>query len=149
MPRSKRKIKVFIDANCLIAAILSPTGGSFALIEKALKGEFELYLSEYVLEETFSVLKEKYPQNLIIFNLLIGKIKYKLLTEPTQKEVEELIRYIDFKDAPVLASAIKGKVDFLITLDKEHFIENPKLKKLKLPFKIMTPGDFLKLWEVK
>jgi predicted nucleic acid-binding protein len=65
---------------------------------------------------------------LITFNLLIGKIKYKLLPEPTQKEVEELIRYIDFKDAPVLASAIKGKVDFLITLDKKHFIENPKLK---------------------
>jgi putative PIN family toxin of toxin-antitoxin system len=149
MQRLKRKSRVFIDANCLIAAVLSPTGGSFALIEKAFKGEFELYLSEYVLEETFSVLKEKYPQNLIIFNLLIGKIKYKLLPEPTQKEVEGVIQYIDFKDAPVLAAAIKGKVDFLITLDKKHFIENPKLKKMKLPFKIMSPGDFLELWQAK
>jgi len=34
MQRSKRKSKVFIGANCLIAAVLSPTGGSFTLNEK-------------------------------------------------------------------------------------------------------------------
>lgn len=46
------------------------------------------------------------------------------------------------KDIHVLSSALYYKVGFLITLDKKHFM-NPKIKKVKLPIKILTPAEFL------
>lgn len=143
MQKLKKKSRVFLDASCLIAAVLSPTGGSFAVINESLKNKFTLYLSKYVLEETISVLKEKYPQSLIVFTSLLERANYKILPEPNLKEVEQMMKYIDFKDAPILAMVIKGKIDYFITLDKKHFLKNPKLKKLKLSLKILTPGDFL------
>ena len=98
MQRLKKKSKVFLDASCLIAAVLSPAGGSFTLINKSIEDKLELCLSEYVLEEAISVLREKYPQSLMVLTSLLGKIKYKILPEPILKEVEKVIDYIDFKD---------------------------------------------------
>lgn len=143
MPELKKQSKVLLDASCLMAAVLSPTGGSFALINEGNKGKFQLCFSEYILKETALALKEKYPQNLVVFNALIEEINYKILPEANPKEVEKAMQYIDFKDAPILITAIKEKVDFLVTLDRKDFLGNPKLKKLKLPFKILTPGSFL------
>jgi len=43
----------------------------------------------------------------------------------------------------VLAAAVKGKVDVLLTLDRKHFL-SPAVLQAGLPFLIMTPGDFLR-----
>lgn len=46
------------------------------------------------------------------------------------------------KDIHILSTALTTKADFLITLDRKHFM-NPKIKKAKLLIKILTPKDFL------
>jgi predicted nucleic acid-binding protein len=62
---------------------------------------------------------------------------------PSQKEISKFSGHISNKDVPVLISALKGKVDFLITGDKKHF---EKLKaKSNFPFKILEPSEFLEL----
>jgi predicted nucleic acid-binding protein len=46
-----------------------------------------------------------------------------------------------FLDIPVLISAIRSKVDFLITGDKQHF---GKMKGTdKYPFQVVTPSEFI------
>jgi predicted nucleic acid-binding protein len=46
-----------------------------------------------------------------------------------------------FEDIPVLLSALRGEVDFLITGDKQHF---GKMKELdKYPFHVVTPSEFI------
>jgi len=47
---------------------------------------------------------------------------------------------INEKDAPILAAAIKGEVDWLLSLDR-HFLE---VDKKKIGFKVCTPGEFLR-----
>jgi hypothetical protein len=45
-------------------------------------------------------------------------------------------------DAVVLAAALDARVDYFITLDRRHFLENPALHKaISIPFG--TPGDCL------
>ena len=59
------------------------------------------------------------------------------------KEESEVLEYQDItddKEAHIIAAADKSKVDYLITLDKKHLLNI----KQKLPFKIVTPGEFLK-----
>jgi predicted nucleic acid-binding protein len=49
----------------------------------------------------------------------------------TAKEIKSAYRIINSEDAPILAGAIKGKVDFLITLDKKFLkIIKPFEKKI-------------------
>ncbi len=45
-------------------------------------------------------------------------------------------------DARVLAEARTAGVDFLVTLDRRHFLDNQKLRD-KVPFEVGTPGDFI------
>jgi hypothetical protein len=42
----------------------------------------------------------------------------------------------------VLAAARQVEIDYLVTLDQEHFLSNTPLR-TAMPFLIGTPGDFL------
>jgi len=44
------------------------------------------------------------------------------------------------KDLPVIDSAIRGAVDFLVTGDKKDLL---RIKKSRLPFSIVSPAEFL------
>ena len=44
-------------------------------------------------------------------------------------------------DARILAEALAAEVDFLVTHDQAHFLDNPEVR--DLPCKIGTPGDAL------
>jgi predicted nucleic acid-binding protein len=44
------------------------------------------------------------------------------------------------KDTPVLASALSGKADVLVTGDKRHLL---KSKNADLPFEILSPAEFI------
>ena len=62
---------------------------------------------------------------------------------PSPAEVTKHSGVVADKDTPVLVSAIKGKADFLVTGDKKHF-EKMKIKKsIALPFRIVSPAEFL------
>jgi predicted nucleic acid-binding protein len=44
-------------------------------------------------------------------------------------------------DAHILAEALAAEVEYLVSLDREHLVGNPRAS--ELPFPIGTPGDFL------
>lgn len=134
--------KIFLDANVIIAAVLSPTGGSFRLITESPQRGFSLFTSRYGLEETLENIKEKYPQSLASLKNLLLASKIKILSDASAKETLLAAKWIDPKDTPILAAALKHKMDFLITLDKEHFLTT-QLNKAQLPLKISTPGTFI------
>jgi predicted nucleic acid-binding protein len=49
------------------------------------------------------------------------KLNLKILPLPRKEELREYFGKIADKDIPVLVSAIRGKADFLVTGDKQHF----------------------------
>ncbi|MEK7635569.1 MAG: hypothetical protein AAB405_00580 [Patescibacteria group bacterium] len=48
------------------------------------------------------------------------------------------------KDVPILLGALLSGAEALITLDKKDFLNNQKLRDLKLPFGILNSENFLK-----
>jgi hypothetical protein len=44
-------------------------------------------------------------------------------------------------DAQVLAEALELNVKYLVSLDREHLVGNPRTE--TLPFSVSTPGEFL------
>jgi hypothetical protein len=61
---------------------------------------------------------------------------------PTREEVLRAARMIHPKDAAVLAAAMRAGVNYLVTLDRRHFLDDPEVAR-RSGLRIGTPGDFI------
>lgn len=137
------KYKLFCDANVIFSATKSSHGGSARIFELAEHKIINIFTSSLVLFEVRKNITKKLPSEKIFdFFKLINNTGIEIVNENKEKAIVKYGKIIVSKDAPILAAAIKSKSGFLITMDRKHFM-NPKIKKTKLPIKILTPGDFL------
>jgi len=58
-----------------------------------------------------------------------------MVEDPTVESMEKAATMVDRKESPILAAAQNANVDFLITLDKRHFL-NPKTRQKVMPNRI-------------
>ncbi len=134
--------KLFIDASVFIAAAGSPTGGSAAVLELGRRGLVRLFGSKLVLLEAERNIREKMsPHALLRFYGQIGTTKLKLVKSVNTRELVAARRIVAEKDAHVLAAAVKGHVEALLTLDRKHLL-TPEVR-ASSPVLIQTPGEFL------
>jgi len=134
------KIKrVFLDSSVLFTPVNSPTGVSAKLF--TLK-KIKLITSKLVLVEVERNIRKKLEDyHLKRFFLLVSKIEI-LDQLPSPKLIQKAQKAIVKKDAAILAEAKTAKSDYLITLDKKHFL-TPKVAAFIKPEKILTPKMLL------
>lgn len=136
-------MRVYFDASIIIAAIISPTGGSalaFKLIKSGLiKGITSQTVVQEVLEEDKPEKIKKSRQEVEEFIAQSGLIVRKMVT------VNEIAPYrdlVDIKDAHIIAGANLTKCEYLVTLDKKHLL-HPDIKEKFLPLLIVSPKELL------
>jgi predicted nucleic acid-binding protein len=125
-----------------MAGAISAKGAARVLLQLAEAGELEIVINEQVIEETERSLAKKSPQNLPDFRRLIKVIRPLIVKESPEDVASCLYMISDPTDAPILAAAIKSKVDFLVTHNRIHFLDDPKVAE-KSGLQIGTPGDAL------
>ena len=137
-------IKVLVQSSVLFSAALSPAGGSRQILNLAQQKRIYTFNSQDIIDEVKEHLQEDYPEYLNQFEDFIQN--YNLAIHPPLSQEDVLLfkeGYIQDKgDAHVVAVAAKLEIDFLISLDKKHFLQNIKLAK-KLNIRIVSPGEFL------
>jgi predicted nucleic acid-binding protein len=95
----------------------------------------------YNITEIERNIKKKMPEVISLYHEYLPKLNLEIIPLPPLKDIKSLSGDISDKDAPVLASAMTGKVDFLVTGDKKDFMIPSK--RGKYPFKIVSPSEFL------
>lgn len=136
-------IKVFLDANVYFAGFFSKGGASAFVIELANRNKFQVIATRLVLREADRNLKKKSDQKTLkAFHHFLQKTKIKVAPSPAEQSLREFEAFVHPKDVPVIATAFEAKVDYLLTLDKQHLLKPEVLSHIK-KFKILTPGDFL------
>lgn len=137
-------IKVLVQSSVLFSAVLSKTGGSRQILNLAQQNRIYAFTSQDIIDEVKEHLQEDYPEYLNQFENFIKN--YNLVIHPPLSQEDVLLfkeGYIQDKgDAHVVAVAAKLEIDYLISLDKKHFLQNTKLAK-KLNIRIVSPGEFL------
>jgi predicted nucleic acid-binding protein len=140
---AKKVVKIFLDSNVILSGLLSDKGPP-RLILDLLSLELPFLVGttgRYCLIEIERNLKKKAPEVLSVYKTYLPRLNLKVVPLPRPKELKRFSGQITDKDIPVLASALRGRVDFLVTGDKQHF------EKLKVsagyPFKIVSPAEFL------
>ena len=145
MKKPIQKIKVFIDTSVLIAGVASLTGASAAVLDLCEAESIQMVISRQVLVEADRNFSVKLPGLVNEFRQFIRNLAPLMVEDPPAAAVERSASLIDRKDAAILAAAIESKVEFLITLDKKHFLKQKVLR--NIPIQICTPSDFLRIFE--
>jgi predicted nucleic acid-binding protein len=139
----KKVVSVFLDSNVILSGLFSERGAPRILLD-LLSLELPFLVGatgRYNLIEIERNLKKKMPSLLFLYKSYLPKVNLKVIPLPRPEEVRDFSGKIAEKDIPVLISAIRSKVDYLVTGDKQHF---GKMKELdKYPFHVVTPSEFL------
>jgi predicted nucleic acid-binding protein len=140
-----RQTSLFFDASVLVAGSHSTAGGSALLLEACRLGGFTAQSSFLVILEALHTLKRSFPErSQARFTAYLAAIDWQLLPVPSEAELAEYAPLIDAKDLHVLAAAVEGACQFLLTLDRRHILAAaPAVRAAGLPIKILRPGDFI------
>jgi predicted nucleic acid-binding protein len=94
----------------------------------------------YNLAEVEKNLQAKLPAAIPVFRSCLKLMNIEIVPLPTKRDLLPLAGMTDEKDLPIIASALQGAADFLVTGDKKDLL---RIKKNRLPFSIVSPAEFL------
>ena len=142
------KIKVLLDTNVLISGIISIKGKASSLIDRWTNGEFDLIINFFLIDEFKATIKEdriqkKYKLTDEKINEFLGKV-YELAEITEGKYKIDIKKLKDKEDNPVLACALEGKVDYIITGDNQ-LLNLKELLWTQTGIQIITLDKF---WEI-
>ncbi len=113
-------MRVFIDANVLFAAAISPEGRSAALFLLSERRVCTLLISAHAVAEARRNLEGRYPDALGRFERLTNKVT--IVPEAGSPRVAwARHQRLPDEDAPILAAATAASADVLVTGDRRHF----------------------------
>jgi len=112
--------RVFLDANVIFSAALSPAGNARALFALAALRKTRLLTSRFAAEEALRNILAKNPQYIGEAETLLASIAE--VTEPSPAWLETARNNgVPSKDAPILGAAMAHRVEVLVTGDRSHF----------------------------
>ena len=139
---TKPTVRVFIDTSVLIAGLASERGASGAVLDLCETGVVEMIISRQVLVEADRNLSAKLPALVDSFRRFIKSLEPLMVEDPPRGLVQKAAKMIHLKDAPILAAAQTAQADYLVTLDKKHFLKTRDEMKFSPP--VLTPEEFLR-----
>ncbi len=144
-------MKIFVDANIFFAATYNPKGGSAYILNLSRKEKsLKLITTTHIISEAYkNILLKLGEKKLDYFYklLLLTRPKIEFLTL-TPKEINFYSKFVDLKDVPVLAGANKLKANFLLTLDRKHFLNRRDVFEKEFTFKIVNTAELIKILNI-
>jgi predicted nucleic acid-binding protein len=113
-------LPVCVDADVLIAGLLSRTGASHAILVLGELGLLRLVVPEAAVEEVRRNLTAKLPDSVPLFEEFLRAVPLRVY-RPTPHDRERAREHADTKDVPILAAAIGAGARLLVTHNVRHF----------------------------
>jgi predicted nucleic acid-binding protein len=119
-PEKTEPVFVCVDADVLIAGLLSRTGASHAILILGELGLLRLVLPEAAVAEVTRNLASKLPDAAPFFEEFLRAVPVKIY-RPTPQDRERARELADAKDVAILAAAIGAGAGILVTHNIRHF----------------------------
>ena len=137
------QLALFMDSSALMAGVISATGAARVLLELGGEGALKLIISEQVAAETERNLARKVPAALPAFRQAVRQAGVRLVKDPPPELVRQAAGLVSHQaDVPVLLAAIETRADYFVTLNRRHFIDDPRVAQAA-GIRIGSPGDAL------
>ena len=131
-------MRVMIDTNIFISAVLFPKGKTSSALKKTLVSPYQPVTCDYVIDELHRKFQEEFPDRISDLNEFLDSslaVIDVVKTPKTAVDDEKLIR--DEKDRPILRAALDAGADLFLTGDKD-FLESSVTDP-----RIITVAEFL------
>lgn len=129
----------FLDTNVFFSGLLRP-GPPAAILEHHAAGAITAVISRQVLAELVRTIQRKHPAILPLLGVFLTNTPPEICDDPSAEEVENAGHCIHAKDAPILAAALKSRVDCLVSGNTRHF--TPEAARCA-GITILTPAAYL------
>jgi predicted nucleic acid-binding protein len=134
--------RVFLDTSALLAGLASPRGASNVILTLAEAELLTLVMSEQVLVEAERNLKEKLPRAIPEYQRFLATCPLEKFADPPAGDVAKGREIIRPKDASIVMAAKNAQVDYLVTLNRKHFLDDPEVAR-RSGLRIGAPDEFL------
>lgn len=123
--RGRHAPRAVVDTNILARGLLRPGGPSATLLQAAEDATFSLVLSPSILQELRKVffkphVRQRYPLSLEQIAGYMASVQVLAEVVPGRLQVHGVTR--DPDDNHVLACAVEGEVDFVVSDDRKHIL---------------------------
>lgn len=138
------RAEVFFDSSALFAGVVSATGAARAMLLLSEAGVLiQVIVSEQVIAETERNVAGKLPRALPYYREALRSGAVKIVNDPTREEVTQCRGIIAHQaDVPIVVAAMKANVDYLVTLDRRHFLDDPEVAR-RSGLRVGSLGDCL------
>jgi predicted nucleic acid-binding protein len=134
--------RVFLDTSALLAGLASATGASSKILALGEAGVLALVVSEQVLVEAKRNLQDKLPNAIPEYERFLNACPLERVPDPSATDVAKAKGIIHPKDASIMVAATDAQVDYLVTLNRKHFLDDPEVAR-KSGLRIGAPDDLL------
>jgi predicted nucleic acid-binding protein len=134
--------RVFLDASVLFSASYSSRGASREILRRGIRGELTIVVSRYVLEEVRRSLEAKAARAVDAYEEFVSLLSPEITPDASHAELKEAASYVNLKDAPFVAAAVRAEVEYLVTLDRRHLMRDSVVGR-RSGLNIITPEQLL------
>lgn len=145
MRRASVKPRAVVDTNVFVSGMLYSRGNPFALLTAWEHAAFRLIVSDQQVAELHRIFRR--PSLIVQYGIADDGIRalFRRLNaaERVQPSAAVPISVRDAKDVPILAAALGGRADYLVTGDKDLLVlrDDPRLDRLA----IVTVAEFVRV----
>ncbi len=139
-----RSPRVFFDTNVIFSGLHVQGGPPARLLQAYVEGHLVMIVSSQVLEELVRTIQIKLPHALPRLYLLLASNPPEILANPDEHDVARWTQVIHPADAPILAAAVAAQVDYLVTGNTRHFVDDPAVAG-QSGLRIVTPAQLVNL----
>ncbi len=129
-------MRIMLDTNILVSIIFFPSRVTRDFTRQVGIGN-RIVLCDYVIEELRLVVNRKFPERKNVLEQFFYELPFELVYTPKDLNLEDFPAIRDYKDTPILATAILENIDILITGDKDLRVVETEYPE------IMTMGEFI------
>lgn len=134
-------LRVILDVNLLVSAAITPKGEARAILNQA-RVKFNLLLSDFIFQKVEQVLR--YPHIQAAYTHLAraaiaGYLTYVRGLAIPVDEITSVSACPDPEDNRILAAAVDGQADYLVTRNLSHFPSTHG------HVRVVSPADFHRL----
>lgn len=116
-------MKIMIDTNIIISAVLFPNGRAAQAFQKALLPPCVPLICDYIVDELRRKFQEKFPDHVMELDAFLFHALTYIHVVPTPEDTAGVEMAIwDPKDRPILRAALNAHADLFLTGDKD-FLE--------------------------
>jgi predicted nucleic acid-binding protein len=134
---------LFLDSSALVAGIISSQGAARVLLLLAETGQITIMISEQVVAEAERAVARKAAHALPDLRRAIQATRAHIGRDPSPEEVKANLNLIAHPaDVPILLTAKAAKLNFLVTLNRRQFLDDPQVGR-QTGLRIGTPDDAL------